>query len=163
MKKKFLLAVLIAVFAFSGCGGEETNSSPVINDVEAEPLQIPSKEPAEEQTSASENEETKGELTDKPWQTYTGKVTAIGERVVVDGKMQSWLTGEWKDEAVAKRRNIAVMIPDNTPSLPQYGLSKASIVYESPVEGRFTRLMGLFEDYDELDRIGPVRSSRRYY
>lgn len=163
MKRKFLLAVLIAVFAFSGCGEEDANSSPVINDVQAEPLEVPSKDSSEGQTSTPENNEQKGELTDKPWQTYTGKVTAIGERVVVDGKMQSWLTGEWKDEAVAKRRNIAVMIPDNTPSLPQYGLSKASIVYESPVEGRFTRLMGLFEDYDELDRIGPVRSSRRYY
>ena len=34
--------------------------------------------------------------------------------------------------------------------MPQYGISQASIIYEAPVEGRITRLMGLFEDYDDL-------------
>lgn len=77
--------------------------------------------------------------------------------------MQSYLTGEWKDEAVVNRRPIAVMIPNNTPALPQYGISKASIIYEAPVEGRITRLMGVFEDFDDLERIGPVRSSRDYF
>ena len=87
----------------------------------------------------------------------------IGEREVVDGKMQSYLTGEWKDEGVVTRRPIAVMIPNNTPAMPQYGLSKASIIYEAPVEGRITRLMAVFEDFDDLERIGPVRSSRDYF
>lgn len=165
MKKKLLMITLAAMVALSGCGGDDTEAStPVVQDVQAEPLQ----NPVDSTTSAGNETEQavtieKGTMSEKPWQDYTGAVTAIGERTVVDGKMQSWLTGEWKDEAVAKRRNVAVMIPDNTPSLPQYGLSVASIVYESPVEGRFTRLMGLFEDYDQLDRIGPVRSSRRYY
>lgn len=31
------------------------------------------------------------------------------------------------------------------------------------MEGRVTRLMALFEDYDDLDHIGPVRSARDYY
>ena len=55
------------------------------------------------------------------------------------------------------------MIPNNKPAMPQYGLSKAAIIYEAPVEGRITRLMAIFEDFDELDRIGPVRSSRDYF
>lgn len=165
MKKRLLLATLVAVFALSGCGdAEETEvTSPIVEDIQVENPNADSSDQMTtngEQTQVSVN---KGTMSDKPWQDYVGDVTYIGERTVVDGKMQSWLTGEWKDEAVAKRRNIAVMIPDNTPSLPQYGLSMASIVYESPVEGRFTRLMGLFEDYDDMDRIGPVRSSRRYY
>ena len=87
----------------------------------------------------------------------------IEEREVVDGKMQSYLTGEWKDESVVTRRPIAVMIPNNAPAMPQYGISKASIIYEAPVEGRITRLMAVFEDFDDLDRIGPVRSSRDYF
>ena len=74
----------------------------------------------------------------------------IGEREVVDGKMQSYLTGQWMDEEKARRRPIAVMIPNNAPALPQYGLSKAGIIYEAPVEGRITRLMAMFEDYDEV-------------
>lgn len=47
--------------------------------------------------------------------------------------------------------------------MPQYGISRASIIYEAPVEGRITRLMAVFEDFDDLDKIGPVRSSRDYF
>ena len=55
------------------------------------------------------------------------------------------------------------MIPNNKAAMPQYGISYASIIYEAPVEGAITRIMGIFEDYDDLDRIGPARSSRDYY
>lgn len=85
--------------------------------------------------------------------------------------MQSFLTGEWKDYDVVNRRNIAVMFPNGyyagssstAPRLTQYGLSKASIIYEAPVEGRITALMGIFEDYDGLDKLGPIGSSRDYF
>lgn len=88
----------------------------------------------------------------------------IEERTVVDGKKQSYLTGEWKDEAVVDRRPMAVMIPDNKPALPQYGISKASVIFEAPMEGfECTRLMAILEDYDDLDHIGPVRSARLYF
>lgn len=87
----------------------------------------------------------------------------VSDREVVDGQMQSYLTGEWKDENVVTRRPIAVMIPNNSPAMPQYGISKASIIYEAPVEGRITRLMAVVEDFDDLERIGPVRSSRDYF
>ena len=87
----------------------------------------------------------------------------VSDREVVDGQMQSYLTGEWKDESVVTRRPIAVMIPNNSPAMPQYGISKASIIYEAPVEGRITRLMAVVEDFDDLERIGPVRSSRDYF
>ena len=90
-------------------------------------------------------------------------VPVITEREIKDGKMQSYLTGEWKEEEAANRRPIAVMIPNNSPAMPQYGISRASIIYEAPVEGRITRLMAVFEDFDDLDRIGPGRSSRDYF
>ncbi|MBP5281981.1 MAG: DUF3048 domain-containing protein [Lachnospiraceae bacterium] len=85
--------------------------------------------------------------------------------------MQSFLTGEWKDVNVVNRRNIAVMFPNgyragstnSSPTLTHYGLSKASIIYEAPVEGRITALMGLFEDYDGLDKLGPIGSARDYF
>ncbi|MDR0221540.1 MAG: DUF3048 domain-containing protein [Lachnospiraceae bacterium] len=81
----------------------------------------------------------------------------------MDGKFQSYLTGEWKDASVALRRPFGVMSPNNKPALPQYGISAASIVYEAPVEGAITRLMYIVEDYDDLSHIGPVRSARDYY
>ncbi|RKI81654.1 DUF3048 domain-containing protein [bacterium 0.1xD8-71] len=92
-----------------------------------------------------------------------GELTVIGEREVVNGEMQSYLTGEWIRESAGTRRPIAVMIPNNRPAMPQYGLSRAGIIYEAPVEGRITRLMAVVEDFDDLERIGPVRSSRDYY
>ena len=52
----------------------------------------------------------------------------IESREVVDGMMQSYLTGEWLPEEVAKRRPMAVMLGNNIGILPQWGLSKASII-----------------------------------
>ena len=91
-------------------------------------------------------------------------IQIIGERSVVNGKMQSYLTGEWKDANIVVRRPMAVMVPNNKAALPQYGVSYASLIYEAPMEAlSCTRLMCVFEDYDELDHIGPVRSSRLYF
>ena len=140
LRRKWLLAVigLSIGLAVSGCGKEEEdNSQPQIT---VEPIPTATQQPEEE---PEPEEDT--------------------QREVVDGKMQSYLTGEWKDEKVVNRRPIAVMVPNNAPALPQYGISRASIIYEAPVEGRITRLMPVFEDFDDLERIGPVRSSRDYY
>ncbi len=143
LRRKWLLAVigLSIGLAVSGCGKEEEdNSQPQIT---VEPIPTATQQPEEE---PEPEEDTSGT-----------------QREVVDGKMQSYLTGEWKDEKVVNRRPIAVMVPNNAPALPQYGISRASIIYEAPVEGRITRLMPVFEDFDDLERIGPVRSSRDYY
>ena len=154
MKKKLFLAMLVAVMAFSGCSGDDMDDIPPLEIVEEVPLKDTVEESIQESTE---------ENTEEVASTSFSNEDRITDRPVVDGKKQSYLTGEWKDEAVVDRRCMAVMIPNNKAALPQYGLSKASIIYEAPVEGRITRLMGIFEDYDDLDRIGPVRSSRDYY
>ena len=59
-------------------------------------------------------------------------------------------------------RPIAVMIDNHTGAWPQAGLNKAYLVYEIIVEGGETRLMALFKSQD-IDKIGPVRSSRHYF
>ena len=59
-------------------------------------------------------------------------------------------------------RPIAVMIDNVGDARPQAGLNDAYMVYEIIVEGKLTRLMALFKDVD-LDKIGPVRSSRHYF
>lgn len=145
MKRKILagmMASLMIVAMLAGCGQSEEVPEQVVEEVA-----LPTPQPIPEPTPTPEPE----------------GFAIIEEREVVDGKMQSYLTGEWKDESVVNRRPIAVMIPNNTPAMPQYGLSKASIIYEAPVEGRITRLMVVVEDFDDLDRIGPVRSSRDYF
>lgn len=60
-------------------------------------------------------------------------------------------------------RPVAVMMGNNSVGAPQSGIGHAGVVYEAPVEGNITRLMGILEDYDELERIGSVRSCRDYY
>lgn len=59
-------------------------------------------------------------------------------------------------------RPIAVMIDNHNGAWPQAGLNKAYMVYEIIVEGGETRLMALFKGQD-LEKIGPVRSSRHYF
>ncbi len=80
-----------------------------------------------------------------------------------DGMVRSRLTNEWIDADVAATRPIAVMIPNESSAIPHYNLSEASVVYEANVEGRMTRMMAVFEDWENLSKIGNVRSLRAYY
>ena len=59
-------------------------------------------------------------------------------------------------------RPIAVMIDNHKGAWPQAGLNKTYLVYEIIVEGGETRLMALFKGQD-VDVVGPVRSSRHYF
>ncbi len=145
----FLASSLLAI-SLAGCGNNEEEPIPLPTVVTA-----PISTPAPEATATPTEEPISADM--------LNGIPIIGEREIVDGKMQSYLTGEWKDVDVASRRPIAVMIPNNKPALPHYGVSQASIIYEATVEGRITRLMPIFEDFDDLNHIGPVRSSRDYY
>lgn len=143
MKKKLIAAILIAACMLTACG--QSTDGPIIQEIQPESSSV---QPSTEESGSAEEEKA---------------FSAITERTIVDGKMQSYLTGEWKDADVVQRRPLAIMVPNNPPAMPQYGLSQASIIYEAPVEGRITRLMCVFEDYDDLTYIGPIRSSRDYF
>lgn len=80
-----------------------------------------------------------------------------------EGMVRSKLTNEWVEPDQAAARPIAVMIPNESNALPHYNLSKASVLYEANVEGRMTRLMAVYEDWQSLPKIGNVRSLRSYY
>lgn len=73
------------------------------------------------------------------------------------------LTGLPVDDAVYARRPAAVMIDNSKAAQPQSGLSGADIIYEAYAEGQVTRLMAVFENYDSLTKIGPLRSCRDYF
>jgi hypothetical protein len=59
-------------------------------------------------------------------------------------------------------RPIAVMIDNHSGAWPQANLNQAYMVYEIVVEGGETRLMAVFKGRN-VDKIGPVRSSRHYF
>ena len=92
--------------------------------------------------------------------------TEIGDELfgeTVDGKYRSELTNEWIDDSLKNQRPIAAMVDNESIALPHYGLSEADIVYEmmnSTENGRITRFMALFKDYESIDQIGSIRSVR---
>lgn len=148
-RKKITLLLTSFLLAFSFLGGCGSKPKPEL--------------PKEPEVQEPVIEPTEPEVQEEPETSTTSAYPVIEEREIVNGKMQSYLTGEWTSADIATRRPIAVMIPNNKPAMPQYGLSQAGIIYEAPVEGRITRLMAVFEDFDDLERIGPVRSSRDYF
>lgn len=75
----------------------------------------------------------------------------------------SYLTGFPCTKEEQQHRPLAVMLNNIKEGCPQSGTSQASIIYECPVEGRITRLMGIFEDYENVEKIGSIRSCRDYY
>lgn len=85
------------------------------------------------------------------------------ERVEQGGMIRSYLTGKMVPVFQGNRRPAAVMISNDKEARPQYGINRAGVVYEAPVEGGMNRYMALIEDYDGLSRIGSVRSCRTYY
>ncbi|SHI30273.1 DUF3048 domain-containing protein [Parasporobacterium paucivorans] len=111
--------------------------------------------------AVSGNEKTEETTADTTEATTTQEETET--TVSREGMMHSNLTGEWVDNSIGMRRPAAVMLNNIKVAVPQSGISKASIVYEAPVEGGITRLLGVFENYDGLDKIGSVRSARTYY
>ncbi|MFA4831253.1 MAG: DUF3048 domain-containing protein [Patescibacteria group bacterium] len=58
---------------------------------------------------------------------------------------------------------VAIMIDNQLDARPQIGLDIASVVYEAPVEGNFTRFMAIFSADADIDKVGPVRSVRPYF
>lgn len=141
MNKKVLTGLLAGMgvcMLFSSCGKKEEEAPPKEPDTVIE-------ETTPEETVASEPE-TESE----PEDTH-------------EGQAKSLLTGEWIDEKLAKQRPISCMIGNTQSALPQFGISQADVIYEAPVEGGLTRLMGIFQDYENIEKLGSVRSSRLYY
>lgn len=135
----FLVALSSSLLLF-GCGKEK--------EPEAQPVVEPIVEALPE--SGEENQEAAEENATNP------------DTPPAEGMVRSRLTNEWVDEKVAKTRPIAVMVP-NSKTASQYGLSDASVLYECNVEGSMTRLMAIWEDWSNYEKLGNIRSCRDYY
>ena len=81
----------------------------------------------------------------------------------MEGGSVSYLTGLPISEELSNSRPLAVMLNNIKAGCPQSGIADAAIVYEAPVEGRITRLMALYDDYRNLEKVGSIRSSRDYF
>lgn len=72
------------------------------------------------------------------------------------------LTGEPLAEGFTGRAT-AVVINNIQACLPQHGISNADIIFELETEGGITRLLAIFSDLTNVEKLGPVRSSRTYF
>ena len=103
-----------------------------------------------------------GKREELPQQIQQPDSTIIDEEEITGGAV-SYLTGLPVSEEVKNSRPLAVMLNNIKAGCPQSGIADAAIVYEAPVEGRITRLMALYDDYRNLEKVGSIRSCRDYF
>ena len=156
MKKRlvrlFIMALAAGVLstAAMGCGKKENVQEEPVQEVEAADT-----DPVEDEESEEEPTEV---IEDEP-----EEVVEEEPKDPHEGKAMNLLTGEWIAPKKAKLRPLAVMMGNTVDALPQYGIGKADVLYEIPVEGGITRLMAIFSDYSDIKAIGSTRSCRIYF
>lgn len=84
-------------------------------------------------------------------------------QVLADGEVPSVYTNELIPAAMAEQRPIAIMMPTDKATQPSYGIGNAKILYEVMEEGEISRQLAIIDDWQNLDRIGNIRSCRDYY
>ncbi len=140
-----LAIILVISMLFAGCKKEE-------EVVAVTPTPTPTETPTPTPIAA-----VTAEPTEEP------TPTPEPEPAIPEGMMYSYLTGELVDETIGLQRPFAVMINNHSDAIPHSGLQKADLLYELEVEGLITRLMAVFQDMGDLEKIGPVRSLRHSY
>lgn len=142
MKKLRIWLVLAATTAFMcACSQTGDPSAPILPD-----------------SAGSDETPNDGLVGTVPGASSDGESTAPQE-----GMVRSYLTNEWVDQEIANTRPIAVIIPNEVGAVPHYNLSEASVIYEANVENRMTRMMAIYEGWDQLGTIGNIRSLRTYF
>ena len=133
MRFKSLISLLLAVifvFSLSACGAVADDPT----------LSVP---PSSDTTSSGEGE---SEPEPEPIPTYYNSLT--GEMSLLDPE-------------AAGKKPVAITINNiRVAQKVQCGLDKADVVFETEVEGGITRLLALFADVSEVEKLGTVRSLR---
>lgn len=82
---------------------------------------------------------------------------------IPDGMVKSSLTGEYVPAEIGNRRPVAFMIDNVKDADPPSGISQADLYIECEVETDLSRICAVFEQYDDVAKIGPLRSCRDYF
>ena len=72
------------------------------------------------------------------------------------------LNGTPLDEPLLNRPYAVVLDNDCEQSVPHWGVGDVDILWEMPHEGGTTRMIGVFSDVSQTDKLGPTRSVRPY-
>lgn len=146
---------------FSGCGGTIPTSAydeSEVSDNEAYAKFEEAVSEEKEQKDVSEVAPANAIPAEK------GYISSVGaERERNGDKVRSYLTGQFVPSSMGDRRPVAIMLNNIEDAMPMSGVGYADVLYECVVEGGLTRMMGVFENYDDLEKIGSVRSCRNYF
>lgn len=136
MKKISLFCLVLCMSAaLSACGTKKPEQAPVESKENIETESSSASESASQESSQS------------------------GDKVPT-----SYLTGLECSEEERQQRPMAIMINNIKAGTPQAGIGQASVYYEAPMESAdITRLMPLFENWQDLEMVGYIRSSRDYF
>lgn len=83
--------------------------------------------------------------------------------VYTETNLVSVYTNEPVTAEQANTRPIAVMMPTDKVAQPSYGISRADILYEIMEEGNISRQLAVISKWQDLEKIGNIRSCRAYY
>lgn len=149
-----IIALILSALILTGCDTSKFAPTSGVKE---------SQEQSQEDSAVSEEVSEPAGETDEPEQQAgaeedPSEETDEGDEVFYSNFTGLPITYNWLDH-----RPLAVMLNNIEAGCPQSGIEEASIVYECPVEGRITRLMGIFEKYEEIEKIGSIRSSRDYF
>ena len=167
--KSIILAMSAVVcLAISGCGGYTT--------VTADPSEVAAQQAEEKKEEAAAAATAQAEVAAKAEEAAPEKegstdeaapapstATEPAKEKKTDDTVRSILTNKKIDPEVKKQRPLAVMYPINYEAQPQYGLNKVDVFYEMIEEGNMSRQMGIIQDWQGLDMIGNIRSTRAYF
>ena len=143
MKRLIALSLLLCLL-LCGCTGGET---PDLTQPTTEATQ-PTTEATEPTTEATEPTTEATEPTTEPTEP--------------EPAYRHPLTGEALEEPLLNRPYAVVFDNDCDQSVPHWGVGDVDILWEMPHEGGTTRMIGLFSDVSQTDKLGPTRSVRPY-
>jgi hypothetical protein len=104
------------------------------------------------------------EANDAATESTTEEAASADEAYVLpDDMYYSELTGEPISKDIQDQRPIAAMVDNEITALPHYGTAQADVVYElmnSTKNDRITRLMCVVKDWNNVEQLGSIRSTR---
>ena len=106
-----------------------------------------------------------GKKAEQPADDASSAATVVSEPEPDKGSLNT-LTGIYGtlDDSAVGKRPVAVMINNISTAQPvQTGLNKADVVFECLVEGGISRLMAVFSDLSQCEKLGTIRSARYSY
>lgn len=148
MKRLFVLLLALSLL-LCACAATPKETEPT-----TEPSQTT--EPTQESTEPTTTPTEPSTEATEPSTEATEPTEPIGFRHPITGQ---WL---YQEEPYLVRPYAVVMDNDNKTSGPHWGAGDADMIWELPHEGGSTRMVGVFSDVSDVDKLGPNRSVRPY-